>query len=119
MVALNAVELATPGDLETYLGVPVDEDRAVQLIELAFGLVQQMVDPVPDAAATVVLSAVARAYSNPTGVTTEMVGPYQSTRPSAGIYLTKSERATLRRMAGRSGAFSIDLLSGYADRFDD
>lgn len=114
-----AEDLVTPGDLESYLGLPVDEERATKLIALAFGLVKQMVSPVPEAAATVVLSAVARAYSNPTGVTTEMVGPYQSTRPAAGIYLTKGERATLRRMSGRSGAFSVDLLADYADRFND
>lgn len=100
----------TSADLALYLGQDVDEDRADLLIEMAVGLVEDIVYPAPDRAKAVVLSSVSRAYSNPTGITTEMVGPYQATRPSAGVYLTKAERNTLRRLAGRSGAFSVDLL---------
>lgn len=104
----------THADLALYLGTEVDEARATFLIAMAVSLVSEIIADPPDTARAVVLSAVARAYTNPTGVTTEMVGPYQATRPSAGVYLTKPERASLRRLAGRSGAFSVDLLPpGY------
>ena len=106
----------TSADLALYLGQEVNEARADLLIEMAVSLVESIVNPAPDEARAVVLSSVARAYTNPSGITTEMVGPYQATRPSAGVYLTKGERATLRRLAGRSGAFSSDLLpEGYPD----
>jgi hypothetical protein len=108
-------------DLATYLGAPVDEDRASLLIELAMDLCAAIINPVPDTAKAIVLTAAGRAYSNPTGVTSEFVGPYQTTRPAGGVYLTKQERSALRLLTGSGGAFNVDILpANYPDsRFPD
>lgn len=99
----------TTGDLSLYLGAAVDDARGQFMLNQATALCESVVSPLPDAASVVVLSAAARAYSNPQGVTSETVGPFSVQRPWAGVYLTKSERATLRRMStGSSGAFSVD-----------
>lgn len=100
-----------PEDFATYMGLDLstrDYDRVQMLLDLAEAECLSVVDPLPDTAARVILSASARAFSNPTGVTSELVGPYQASRPWAGVYLTKSERASLRRAAGSGGAFSVD-----------
>lgn len=103
-------------DLSVYLGVEVDEARANMLINHAMLLCESIVSPVPDAAEPVVLSAAARAYSNPSFATQEMEGPYQVTRPSGGVYLSPAERAALRRFAGGGGAFSVRLIpEGYPE----
>jgi len=110
-------------DLATFLGLTgnLDTARAQQLLDLAVDLCTAVVNPLPSTALAVVLSAAGRAYSNPTGVTTEAAGPFQVTRPSAGVYLTKSERSALRLLTGSGGAFSFDLLPvNYPDsRFTD
>ena len=110
-------------DLETFLGVTfdaTDQARATQILGMAMDLAGSFVSPVPVEAKAVVLSAAARSYSNPEGLTQELVGPYQASRPMAGIYLTKGERSTLRRLAGGGGAFSFDLLgiNGAEDSTD-
>lgn len=110
----------TPDDLQTYLGSPnFDAERAELLISTAVSLCEAIVKPLPESADAVILSSAGRAYTNATGVTSQMAGPYQVTMPSGGVYLTKSERATLRRLAGGGGAFSIDMLAGYSARFDE
>lgn len=102
-------------DLGTYLGVDaIVEDRADKLIllasDLAAAAIGTTVDDLPDAAAAVILSAAGRAYVNPTGVTAQLAGPYQMSGATGGVYLTKAERAALGRLAGRAGAFSINML---------
>lgn len=98
-----------PSDLALYLGVDsVDEDRADLLLSLATAECLSIVDPLPDNAKGVILSASARAYTNAQGVQYETVGPYSVQRPWAGLYLTKAERAALRRGNGSGGAFSVD-----------
>lgn len=100
------------------LGSTGDSDRGDFLIAQAETLGESVVSPLPAGAETVVLSAAARAYANPQGVTAEALGPYSVSRPMAGVYLTKAERATLRRMAGGGSAFSVDLIADYSTRFD-
>jgi hypothetical protein len=115
------VTYATPDSdaLFLLLGTSGDGDRADALIAQAEVLAASIKDPLPDGAETVILSAAMRAYANPQGVTSETIsGMYAVTRPMAGVYLTKTERATLRRMAGGGGAFTIDPLADYATRFD-
>lgn len=108
-VASSGYTTPTSADLALYLGESsIDDARAAMLIGQAESLAESIVSPLPDAARAVVLSAAARGYANPQGVTSEGVGPYTVTRPLAGVYLTKTERATLRRLAGGSGAFTID-----------
>jgi hypothetical protein len=63
---------------------------------------------VPDAAKGVVFDVAQRAYSNVTGVSSEGVGPFSRSLPSAGVSLTAANRRELRQLAGRGGAFTID-----------
>jgi hypothetical protein len=66
----------SPEDLGTYLGATVDIDRAQFLIDQATDLCSSIVDPLPDAASSVVLDVAARAYANPTSVPNQ--GPARS-----------------------------------------
>lgn len=104
------IPLVSPADLGIYLGLTIDAPRAQMLLEDAQNLCESIVSPLPAAATAIIKSAATRAYTNPTGVTSETTGPYAAHRPSGGVYLTRSERRALRNLAGRSGAFSIDLL---------
>jgi hypothetical protein len=111
----------TYSDLQTFLGSDsIDQTRATQILGMAMDLAGSFVSPVPVAAKAVVLSVAARSYSNPEGLTQELIGPYQASRPMAGVYLTKGERSTLRRLAGGGGAFSFDILgiNGVGDSTD-
>lgn len=107
-----------PADLATYLGLDtVDADRASLLINQAMTLCRSIVDPIPETAEPVVLSVAARAYTNVTGVQREMVGGYQVAYAKPGVYLTRAERAALRRLSDNGGAFSVDLIANYDSRF--
>ncbi len=101
-----------PADLAAVLGVgSLDDDRAAALIELAQSLCESIVSPLPDAARAVVLSVAARAYQNPVNAQSQTAGPYNvSYGPAAsgGLYLSRQDRATLRRLSGRGTAFTID-----------
>lgn len=96
-------------DLASFLGTTLDNDRADFILGLVMGEAGSIVSPVPAGAKGVILSAAARAYSNPTQVSQELIGPYQTSRASQPL-LTKAERSALRRHAGGGGAFSFDLL---------
>lgn len=105
--------VATPTDLETFLGMAtgtINTTRATQLLLFAQTKCERIVDPLPAAGIDIVVGMAARAYSNPEGVLTETVGPYTVQRGPANLYLTRQERADLRRLSGRSGAFSVDSL---------
>lgn len=101
-----------PADLGTYLGVAVDADRAMLLIYNATALCESVCKPLPPGADAVVLDVAARAYSNPTNATTQNVGPYAANYGpvGGGLWLTRQNKATLRRLAGSGGAFTIDTL---------
>lgn len=96
-------------DLASYLGVDVDADRADFVLDLVMGEAGSIVSPVPSGAKGIILSAAARIYSNPTGISQELIGPYQTSRAASNL-LTKGERSSLRRHNGGGGAFSFDLL---------
>lgn len=100
--------LATPADLALFLGTTVDTDRATLILGLAQDACEELLTPLPEAAKRIVLSVGARVYTNPTSVTNEVVGPYSTTRPD--VYLTKQERASLRRLGGVGGAGSTSVL---------
>lgn len=105
------MSLPTPDDLQLYLGASdIDDDRAALILSLSEDLCSTIVSPLPDAASVVILTVAGRAFSNPEGVTSETVGPYTVQRPANGLYLTRADKASLRRLAGGSGAFSIDTL---------
>lgn len=112
--------IATPADLGVYLtGDPagVDTVRATQILGLAQDLCETIWSPVGATAKAVVLGVAARAYANVTSAHDVAIGSgrigYGSQGSNVGIgglYLSRSDKSTLRRLAGRSGAFSIDLL---------
>lgn len=101
----------TAEDLGLYLGLEeVNGTRADLLIAQAVALCESVVKPLPDQATAVVLSAAGRAYVNPQQVTYETIGPQSVQRPSGsgGLYLTKADKAALKALAGRGGAFTVD-----------
>lgn len=108
----------TAEQLGLYLGLgEIDGDRADLLIAQAVALCESVVRPLPDQATAVVLSAAGRAYVNPQQVTYETIGPMSVQRPSGsgGLYLTKSDKAALKSLAGRGGAFTVDPTPASAD----
>lgn len=124
--------LVSTDDLATYLGVELtgaEDDRAQMLIDDAVAQALTIVTVgtvpttgatdanLPAAAGSVIRPAVARVFLNPSGVSQEVTGPYTFSRAiGSGSMFSKSEIAALRRMAGRSGAFQVDLLpAGYPD----
>lgn len=104
--------IATPDDMAAVLGGDIDPARAAILLDIAQELCTTIIDPLPANARAVVLGVAVRAYSNPTNVEQQSAGPFAVNYGSAagGLYLTKQDRATLLRLAGRGGAFSIDLM---------
>lgn len=121
-------DIVTPADLGVYLGIDIDDDdRAQMLIDDAIGQALSIVavGDIPDTgpteanlpagSASVIRAAVARLWLNPAGVTQEVSGSFSYSRPAAsGSMFSKAEIRSLRRLAGRSGAFAIDLLPADA-----
>ncbi|MFE9398665.1 hypothetical protein [Streptomyces flavidovirens] len=108
----------TAEQLALYLGLEeIQGDRADLLIAQAVALAESVVKPLPDQATAVVLSVAGRAYVNPQQVSYETIGPMSVQRPSGsgGLYLTKADKAALKSLAGRGGAFTIDPTPTTAD----
>lgn len=105
-------------DMLLDLGGAIDADRATFLLGQATALAESVLTPLPDSASAVVYSVAARAYTNPTGVAAQTVGPESVQYGSAvgGLYLSKADVATLRRLNGSGGAFTVDPLSPFAGR---
>lgn len=102
--------LATADDLALYLEIEsINTARAGMLLQMAQDLCESIVTPLPATAKAVVLAVAARPFTNPTGSTQEAVGPYSVQRPG-GLYLSRADKSTLRRLAGGGGAFSIDTM---------
>jgi hypothetical protein len=97
-------------DLGTYLGATVDNTRATYIITQATNLCLSVLNPLPDGSDAVILDVAARAYGNPGNVTQQMTGPFSATygAVAGGLWLTRQNKATLRRLAGGGGAFTID-----------
>ena len=108
----------TAEQLALYLGLDeISGDRADLLIAQAIALCETVVKPLPDQATAVVLSVAGRAYVNPQQVSYETIGPMSVQRPqgSGGLYLTKADKAALKSLAGRGGAFTVDPTPETAD----
>ena len=105
-----------PADLGTYLGVTVDTTRAQYLIDRATDLCTSLVNPLPAGSDAVVLDVAARAYLNPGNVQADNGGPYGATfgPVGGGLWLTRQNKATLRRLGSGGGAFTIDTLPADA-----
>jgi hypothetical protein len=95
----------------------IDGNRGDLLIASAVSLAQTIVKPLPEGAEAVVLSVAGRAYVNPQQVAYETIGPMSVQRPSGsgGLYLTKNDKAALKSLAGRGGAFTVDPTPATAD----
>jgi hypothetical protein len=111
--------LATPDELGVYLGTTIAEDdpRGILILQLAHDLCESVVSPVPALGKSVEIAVAVRAYNNATsahqmslGSAAVSFGAQNSSVGVGGLYLSKSDRATLRRLAGRTGAFAVDLL---------
>lgn len=105
--------IATAADLGTFLGISaaIDADRATLLISLVEDMAMDVIDgaALPASAKGVVLSAAARAYTNPGANSSESVGGVSATYAAGGMYLSRAERLTLRRAAGLGGgAFTVN-----------
>lgn len=123
-------DIVTPADLGVYLGQNIDptDPRAQMLIDDAISQALSIVTvgDVPDTGPTeanlpagadaVIRAAVARIWLNPAGVSQETTGPFTYSRSTGtGSMFSKAEVGTLRQLAGRGGAFTIDTLpDGYA-----
>lgn len=104
-------------DLATFLNTTFDEGqeaRATFLIGQATLLAQSIVDPLPDTAEPVILSVAGRAWGNPQGASSQTAGPFAVQQPG-GLYLTRQDRAALKRLAGKGGAFTIDPTPAEVD----
>lgn len=110
--------LATPTELGVYLGQPLEvaDERALLVLQLAHDLCESVVSPVPVLAQGVELAIAARAFNNVTsahqmsmGSANVSFGAQNSTTGVGGLYISRSEKATLRRLAGRSAAFDLDM----------
>jgi hypothetical protein len=105
------------------LGVPsIDSDRAALVLAAAQQLCESVVSPLPDNAAAVVLGVAARAYANPMQLSDSSIGTahmqYGSTPgggPIGGLYLSRSEKANLRRLTGSSSAFGVSMMPAGAN----
>lgn len=105
-------------DFRTYLSLDgdIDEGRAQQILDLAWILCESVVSPMPAGAEAVVLDVAARAWSNPRNAQSMTTGPYSASfgAVAGGLWLTRQNKATLRRLAGGGGAFSIDVAPASA-----
>ena len=109
--------LVTADDLATYLNVAaIDTNRAVQILGLAQSLCESVVSPLPDGAEAVILDVATRAWVNPANTQSDTTGPLSTSfgAVSGGLWLTRKNTSTLRRLAGGGGAFSIDMLPADA-----
>lgn len=107
--------IADPSDLAVFLGrTDVDEQRAAALLEAAQNEAEDVVSPLPDDVKWLVVEVAARAYTSPVGSGDLMLGSgriatYGQSTGQTGIYLRRGEKARLRRAAGRTGAFQINM----------
>lgn len=112
--------VATATDLETYLGLAsgtIDVNRATFILGLAQSRCEAVVTPLPAGANSVVLAVAARAFTNVTsahqmslGSASVAFGSQSAAMGVGGLYLSRSDKSTLRLLAGRGSAFSADML---------
>lgn len=109
--------VAQPSDLATYLNIAdIDTNRATLILELAQDECETIVSPLPATARGVVLDVAARAFVNPRQLQDASLGTahiqYGAANGSVigGIYLSRANKISLRRLAGRGSAFSADIL---------
>lgn len=110
--------IATPSELGTFLSETINDGdtRGLLLLALAQARCELWVSPLPAAAQGIVLAVAGRAWSNIASASQIGLGSAYATLAHTGaggvggLYVSKTEKSDLRRMAGRSGAFSIDWI---------
>lgn len=111
--------IASPSDLELYLGETagsINVPRATLIMQMAQDLCETVVSPLPATARAVVLAVAARAYLNVSSATQVGMGSAYATLAgtgaggAGGMYLSRSDKAALRALAGRGSAFSADTM---------
>lgn len=110
--------IATADELGVYLGDDaINTARAEQMLRLSQDLCETVVNPLPVQGKAVLLAVAARAYNNVTaahrvtiGTAEVSYGTQYSSSGIGGLFLARPEKATLRRLAGRGGAYTIDPL---------
>jgi hypothetical protein len=106
-------------DFAVYINNPdLDRTRARSVLNRAQRLCETIVKPLPDGAEDVVIDVAERAYMNPTALQSQGLGFFDNEGTAAtsvgGLYLTRENKATLRRLAGGGGAFTIDMTPAGA-----
>jgi hypothetical protein len=85
--------------------------RATQLLIWAQQLCETEVSPLPTGAEPIVIDVAQRMYTNPTNVTQQSVlnasASYGGVR--GGIWLTKANKAALRRLSGKANVWEVDM----------
>lgn len=117
--------IVTMDEFAYAIGLPAGEAAEhVVLRELAEGLVRDEIgeqDPWPTVAKTVVLAAVARAFANPSGASTDQLskGTRSWANARALVYLTDEDKADLHEppggAAGGAPTFSFPGTWPYPD----
>jgi hypothetical protein len=118
--------LVSVDDFALYLNNPdLNRTRAAFILAKTQTLCETVVKPLPPGADIVILDVAERAFANPVSIGgaspayyAEGEGPFSDTTPGisgGGLYLTKNNKATLRRLAGSGTAFTIDMLPATED----
>ena len=124
--------LATTDDLEARGVNTSDASRAQAALDDASAFIRDVASPedwldddgnletVPDIVVAICCRAVQRSLDNPQAVQAEGIGSYNVTfaNSSPDVYLTKAERASIRRAAGKSTLGAVTIESPYAPRTD-
>lgn len=113
--------IVDPSDLSTYLNDPsiladsVATARAASFIADAQILCESIISPLPPAASVVVKRVAARGYVTVTSPRQQQLNaagaPFGATGTGmGGVWLSRADKADLRRLGGGGGAFTIDVL---------
>lgn len=114
--------LVDVADLETYLGQgTLDPDRAGMILRDAQDLAESILFPLPPEAAGIVRRIAGRGYVNITSAQQMGLGTANVTYGSTGaggvggVYLSRSDKADLRRLGGVSGGmFTVNVMPATA-----
>ncbi|ABS03204.1 hypothetical protein [Kineococcus radiotolerans] len=117
-------------ELKTRLGLeefpsPTEAERAQAALDDAIGLVldetkrtfrdAQGKPDVPSTVSTVIFASAKRSYQNPTGITSETVGPFAYRYGATGAFLTEDEKKALSRYGptrSAGGLWSLGTTRG-------
>lgn len=105
-----------PPEFAAYLGVAVvNKTRAEIVLRQAQTLCESIVTPLPTGAETVILDVATRAWPIIANAA-QGAGPYndESGTVGTGLWLTRQNKSTLRRLAGGGGAFTFDTMPATA-----